>query len=124
MGYKEALEAAGAKVLQFQEFGSYQGTWLAEVDYEGKVGWIEGAYGSCSGCDSFEAEFGWDDDEKPDYQERLAEFGKGYLCGFVTKDHLVSIYTEKCKGEYAWEDDQKILEWLTGTSLTPPTEND
>lgn len=30
MGYKTALEAAGATVLAYAEFGDYHGTWLAD----------------------------------------------------------------------------------------------
>ena len=35
MGYMASLEMAGAKVLSFKEFGSYQGTWLAIVEFNG-----------------------------------------------------------------------------------------
>ena len=79
MGYGEALEAAGCKVLQFEEFGSYQGEWLALVTHNGETGVVHGYYGSCSGCDAFEAEFGWGDEENPGYQQRLADFGETYL---------------------------------------------
>lgn len=110
MGYSEALEKAGCKILDFQEFGSYQGTWLAFVEYNGEKGIVEGSYGSCSGCDSFQAEFGYsdepterdgkyyrkywgdEDDEitKDEYdklvkesEEKLAEFGRSYLSGGI-----------------------------------------
>lgn len=83
MSYKSALIAAGAEVLEFKSFGEYSGTWYAKVKYEGETGWTSGWYGSCDLCDSFEGEFGYDDNEEPDYQERLAErladFGRGYL---------------------------------------------
>ena len=79
MSYKSALIAAGAEVLEFMSFGKYSGTWYAKVKYEGETGWTSGWFGSCTICDAFEAEFGYDDDEKPDYQERLADFGRGYL---------------------------------------------
>ena len=79
MSYKSALIAAGAEVLEFKSFGQYSGTWYAKVKYEGETGWTSGWFGSCTICDAFEAEFGYDDDEKPDYQERLADFGRGYL---------------------------------------------
>jgi len=100
MGYYEALEAAGAEVLAFEQFGSYQGDWWAKVNYNGRQFWIHGTYGSCSGCDSFEAEFGWSEDQcedhkyKPkdehfdcaacqeavkEYTAKLANFGRGYL---------------------------------------------
>ncbi len=106
MGYREALEAAGAKVLAFKEFGSYQGDWYALVEYNNETGWVHGCYGSCSGCDSFEAEFGYssaesagidmyDDntrewrkstqDDVNAYTERLVSFGKTYLDGMFSQ---------------------------------------
>lgn len=107
MGYKTCLEKAGAKVLNFEEFGSYQGTWLAFVEYKGIKGIVEGYYGSCSGCDAFQAEFDyikkpciidgkfykneytWSDENEcteevyntvlKEYEQRLINFGKQYL---------------------------------------------
>ena len=107
MGYETALEAAGAEIIDFNEFGSYHGTWLAFVNYKGETGIVEGSYGSCSGCDAFQAEFdyadkpeiregkfyrNWDTwDEECEcseeeyneiinaYNERLADFGRSYL---------------------------------------------
>jgi|SRR6185312_9890568 len=79
MSYQEALEAAGAKIIKFESFGSYQGDWFCLCEYKGKIGWVSGSFGSCSGCDAFEAEFGWNDNEQEDYQQRLCQFGKGYL---------------------------------------------
>jgi len=57
MGYRTAMEAAGATVLAYESFGSYQGDWFALVVYGGKTFWVHGSYGSCSGCDAFCAEF-------------------------------------------------------------------
>jgi hypothetical protein len=104
MSYQQALEAAGAKILAFEEFGDYQGDWFSLVEYKGEVGWVSGSYGSCSGCDAFEAEFGWTDDEcdthkykghqpecencvaaKADYATRLADFGRVYLDGLMAQ---------------------------------------
>lgn len=100
MGYQVALESAGAEVVEYIESGDYQGTWLALVHYKGKMGWVHGEYGSCSGCDAFAAEFDdishHHDDEyiylynltelyDPNcghcvaHKERLADFGEQYL---------------------------------------------
>lgn len=79
MSYSQALEAAGAEVLAYKEFGSYQGDWYAKVNLGGAAILIGGAFGSCSGCDAFQAEFGWEDEDQPDYHERLAAFGRKYL---------------------------------------------
>lgn len=112
MGYQEALEAAGAEVILFQEFGSYQGTWLAKVNYHGETGWIEGSYGSCSGCDAFEAEFDWNDKDKPDYQKRLAEFGESYLSSLIPGFQMLVDYKNKSEKAYAWSDDKEIYDFL------------
>lgn len=76
MGYSEALEAAGAEVIKFEQFGSYQGNWYALIKYKGKTGFVSGSYGSCGGCDAFEGEFGWND---ADNDDKLKQFGMSYL---------------------------------------------
>jgi hypothetical protein len=120
MSYQDALEAAGAKVLQFEQFGSYQGEWFALVEFNGETGWVNGSYGSCSGCDSFEAEFGWDeeycsehrwvsnkpacadcDKAKADHAAKLADFGKTYLGTMLTQAQA-----EEQAAKYAdWDSD-------------------
>jgi hypothetical protein len=107
MSYEMTLEKAGAKVFAYKTFGDYQGTWLAFVKYNGNKGIIEGSYGSCSGCDSFQAEFdyesteiikqedgkyykgnyNWNDEitkeqvieENKLLEKRFCDFGKNYL---------------------------------------------
>jgi hypothetical protein len=102
MGYQSAMEAAGAEVLLFKQFGSYQGDWWAKVRFDGKEYWVHGSYGSCSGCDAFEAEFDYSeencDEHRYEYGDvvatceacataktahvaKLAKFGHGYLVG-------------------------------------------
>ena len=87
-GYESALWATGVKVLAFAEFGSYQGNWWAHVEFpNGERYFIEGSYGSCSGCDSFQAEFSdWNAVEKPDYLHRLRDFGLDYLMDCMTQE--------------------------------------
>ena len=97
MSYELALEAAGCTVIEYVIFGSYQGEWLALVDHNGQRGVIEGSYGSCSGCDAFEAEFGWHDDERDDYQERLKSFGEGYLPALPI-EHYISQLEKRVAG--------------------------
>lgn len=90
MAYESTLELAGADVYDFNTFGTWQGTWCAHVGYNGKVGFVFGEYGSCSGCDAFQAEFGCslcdEHDEFVDgceqcqlQKDKMIEFGKGYL---------------------------------------------
>lgn len=109
MGYQEAMEAAGANILDFEQFGSYQGDWYARVEYAGREFFVAGSYGSCSGCDSFEAEFGYNDENKPDYQTRLAEFGRGYL---EDPRELPQLIAEQEKN-LEWDSDAKdTIAWL------------
>lgn len=58
MSYQLSLETAGAVVHAFEEFGSYQGDWIAKVTYNGETGWVQGSYGSCSVCDALQDEIG------------------------------------------------------------------
>ena len=115
MSYQQALEAAGATVHVFQEFGSYQGDWWAKVTFNGKTGWIHDYYGSCSGCDAFEAEFGWNDEENDDYQERLAKFGKEYL------DEILDQETAEAKAAEAlsWDlDAEEMVKFVKDNTLS------
>lgn len=93
--YEGALTAAGARVLAFRDFGSYQGDWWARVEQNGLRFWVHGYFGSCSGCDALEAELGdcgYCDDHfeytngcpqcqaiADDRQRRLAQLAKFYL---------------------------------------------
>lgn len=139
MGYQEAIEANGVEVIEFKMFGSYQGDWVAILK-DGRF--IHGSYGSCSGCDAFEAEFGWKDEvvvkqdngkyyrgncrwsESDEVTEdeanllnqkhilKLQKFGESYLESAETKEEIIQRFQRKCDGEYPWHDDLEILEWL------------
>ena len=89
MSYESALIAAGAEVLEFAKFGDYSGEWFAKVRYNGETGWIQDWYGSCTMCDAFEAEFGYEYDEGADHKERLANFGKRYLGSILPAEHYL-----------------------------------
>jgi hypothetical protein len=108
-GYRRALEAAGAEVLAFEEFGSYQGRWVAKVRHGGEVKWISDYYGSCSGCDAFEAEFGWHAEDQADYQQRLAEFGDEYLEDAQTFEQVLKMFSDASD----WDlDSEDAAEWV------------
>lgn len=138
MGYSESLEAAGAKVLAYEEFGDYQGSWAAHVEYKGENGIAFGSYGSCSGCDSFQAEFDyhrmpeeregkyfreyWDDEEITkeeydsaiaEYQKKLSDFGEGYLTSLANELIIQTRLANLTKDEDDWfdEDEKKMLDW-------------
>jgi hypothetical protein len=137
MSYVTALKAAGAEVLAEQQFGSYQGDWWAKVAFEGKLYWVHGAFGSCSHCDAFQSEFGYDESDRceehrfdydtpeqkaceacktsaADYQTRLAEFGRSYLVG----NEFTQEEAEKDASEYLSSgDSSKALEFLKANKL-------
>lgn len=85
--YIDALERAGAVIVESAEHGSYQGMWMALVRHEGAIKLVAGDYGSCSACDAFEAEVGWrpyvTPEEAPEewdrYFVKVCRFGQGYL---------------------------------------------
>lgn len=97
--YHWCLEQAGATVHAFQSFGSYQGDWFAKVTYEGKTGWIHDYYGSCSGCDSFEAETGYSNRTPEDWKQFASDFGKKYLNDLLTYDDVLA----KARENESWD---------------------
>ena len=132
MSYREALQAAGAEVLAFEYFGSHQGDWWAKVSYKGEIGWVQGAFGSCDHNDAFDAEFGSMDayceehkyEDKEDcqacreagkkYDERLADFGRGYLDGLLTQE----MAEEEAARDIDWDSEaQTMLDWLKLNTL-------
>jgi len=135
LSYQLAIEKAGAEILLYKQFGSYQGDWLAKVIYEGKQMWIHGAYGSCSGCDSFQAEFDncshdcpiggdcfdplWNDNfhkcnECLTILNRLIEFGLHYLYNNAyTQEEIEAQFKAKDWGDY-----EEMLEYITKNAIT------
>lgn len=93
MSYEQSLVAAGARVVAFQEFGDWQGSWLALVEYQGQRGWVQGSYGSCDVCDAFQSEFDWDSDFACEgVQQRLVQFGQSYLDDLRSSAQLLAQY--------------------------------
>jgi hypothetical protein len=112
-GYCEAMEAAGAKVLAYESFGSYQGEWYAKVEYNGEVGWVQGSFGSCSYCDAFDSEFGFDAEDAPDYQERLADFGRTYLDTILPQQKQEELLDNVVEADHwYYEDYQETLRFV------------
>lgn len=127
MSYKQALEAAGAVVVEYEQFGTYQGDWFALVDYNGERGWVRGSYGSCSGCDAFDAEFGYNYGRcarhqyrdggdcadcvqaRADYDRRLAEFGRSYLEPLRATDDIRSELAKDARWDLEAEE---ALKWI------------
>lgn len=108
--YQESLVAAGARVIEFGEFGDWQGTWLALVEYQGQRGWVQGYFGSCTGCDAFQAAFDWDSDFVcEDVQQRLAQFGRNYLNDLQTTEEVLREYDR----DSVWDSDsEQAASWV------------
>ena len=114
-GYEDALKAAGAKIVAFEAFGDWQGSWLALVEYNGERGWVQGSFGSCDHCDAFEAEFGFFAEEEDDYEVRLKSFGESYLGGLQTTKQVLSEYEPLAD----WDlDAQDVIFWVRETVQT------
>lgn len=123
MSYAAALEAGGAEVHEIGFFGDYQGAWAAHVTVPGGgTGIIRGYYGSCSGCDAYEAacDYGpWDCDQDnpadPEecaaHKEKIAEFGRSYFDSLMTPEEAVQGWLEK-DAEYIYGDDFEEIEFL------------
>lgn len=130
MSYIKCLELAGATVEMDQSFGSYQGDWWARIEYKGVKGWVYGSYGSCSGCDSFEGEFGSSSEHcdehryshpvpdschgcekaRIDLERRMDSFGEGYLLDILNQEEA-----EKRARRYQefWsEEDRRAFEFV------------
>lgn len=108
--YKTALEKAGAEVLAYAEFGSYQGDWVAKVRYQDRVFWIRDYYGSCTGCDALQADMGYEDPT----DEALAAFGKRYLEEEPLSYEQV---LEKASENVSWDSDaEEMVAFVKGNA--------
>ena len=114
--YQQSLEAAGARVIAFQEFGDWQGSWVALVEYQGQRGWVQGSYGSCDHCDAFQSEFSWDSDFAcQDVQEQLVQFGRSYLDDLLTTEQVLRQYD----ADADWDSDSEAAAfWIRETEQT------
>ena len=89
MAYEDAFGAVPGVTVEWSQYcGSYQGRLIAKirVDGEDEPKYIWDYYGSCSGCDSFEAEFGYSGDAT---QEALANFGRPYVDAAMSLDDVL-----------------------------------
>jgi hypothetical protein len=116
MSYQDSLVAAGARVLAFEHFGDWQGSWVALVEYQGQRGWVQGSFGSCDYCDAFQSEFGWDSDFTcQDVQEQLAQFGRTYLDDLQTTEQVLSHYDPHADWD---EESDAAAFWIRETEQT------
>lgn len=118
MSYRDALEAAGAEVLEFEYFGEYSGSWFAKVAYGNEIGYVQGWYGSCTVCDAFQSEFysEFDSEQSEEAsQEKLAAFGKHYLETILPVEHYIKMYES---GKYFSLEEEEVMHWLNGQLVT------
>ena len=114
--YQRALEAAGARVLAFEHFGDWQGSWVALVEYQGQRGWVQGSFGSCDYCDAFQSQFSWDSDFTcQDVQEQLAQFGRTYLDDLQTTEQILRQYDADADWD---EESEAVAFWIRETEQT------
>lgn len=132
MGYQFALEKAGAQVLDYRQFGDWQGEWAAIVRWNDKLGVVTGAYGSCSYCDSYQGQFDdWGTYETEEtcyvdfnevsfeeYQKemeekskRLAEFGRSYLVVVQDLADIDNQLKHLDTGDWFGSERLEILNW-------------
>lgn len=109
MSYMKCITEAGAEVLDYKYFGSYQGTILAFVKEDGKTKWLDIGYGSCSACDglqAFEERFDWD--EKIPAEE-YARFGRDLLeCTFQSQQLI-----ERLEKQAEWDyEAQEMIDFI------------
>lgn len=71
--YEIIALAKDQEILYYQEFGSYQGEWILFSCNEDQYFIYKGYYGSCSGCDDYEAELSYEPT-----REQAIEFAKKY----------------------------------------------
>ena len=111
MDYEDAFAAVpGVKVERCEKFGSYQGRLAAKLQVEGLDGprYVFDYYGSCTGCDAFEGQFGytWDRDPTP---EELASFGRPYVDAALTLDEALQALMPR-PGQWYDTEDKELLD--------------
>lgn len=121
--------AAGLKMklLAYEEFGSYQGDYIAILQDGDAIKIYKGNYGSCSGCDWLEAEKDWESGEISD--EKIADFvkdDKPFLTldragiEVIAKSDDPSVYfpanTRVDYADWDWKDIKKLMQ----EALNPP----
>lgn len=122
-GYPDILSRLYDEVYCYEEFGSYQGDWLAKVRKGDKVFWLKGCFGSCSGCDWFlgKEDYPWTlkcknfEEAKKQYQEEtdriLKDFEDDYGSDTYTQEELEKYYDDLDK-EYFDTDDAYMITFV------------
>lgn len=103
-GYPIIAWANGQKCILYHEFGSYQGEWLMLAKGEKEYFVYRDYYGSCSGCDSYQA-------EEPKTLSEAKKFAENYksfievpfstMRNLVSAGTLVRIFPANIKDSYS-----------------------
>ena len=73
--YGELLSAGlNMELLAYQTYGSYQGDYIAILAGDNKICLYKGSYGSCSGCDWFEANSEYTSEGDEVTEEKVKEY--------------------------------------------------
>lgn len=119
MSYMQALELAGAEVLEFAQFGNYSGDWWAKVIFNDIEGWVYGHYGSCPHCDLLKRHAPrWDYEDQQGsekaYDEYLCNFGRSYLLDLLDQEEAERIASENLE----WDSNaQDIIDFLKQNAI-------
>lgn len=104
--YEDAIaKVPGVEVLDIQYFGYYQGSFICKIKVNEEIKYIYADYGSCCGCDSYEAEFAFSDPS----DEQLASFGESYLSLAQSKEALLDQLKNNIYGEGEESEEYKWL---------------
>ena len=109
-GYRDAIEAAGFKVISYRSFGDYSGEFSAFVeDIDGSLGFITDSYGSCGGCDDYEREMEAYRKQQMTEEAANAAYGVRYRGATITYEAMIS---RAKKYDADLVSDDKMLEWV------------
>lgn len=117
-GYEDIARVHGRRALLYERFGDWQGEWmmLARDDYEYVL--YRDWFGSCSGCDAYEGEFG-SSGLYP--RERVESFCANYrpfaLIPVQTAINLVQAETLETVFPANFRSDLPLDQWVTECSL-------
>ena len=112
--YEEAFACVEGVTVEWAEYyGSYQGNFLCKIQKAGETLYIYDSYGSCSGCDSFQAEFGWStyyyesegvtqEERLAHVKQRMAKWSFSYIESALPLQQMMNYLQNEC-GQ--WDDE-------------------
>jgi hypothetical protein len=107
MAYEDAFAAVPGVTVEWCHYvGSYQGRLIAKLKVEGLDGprYVLDHYGSCSGCDAWEAEMGCEDPPL----EKLISFGRPFVDAALTLNEVLEELLPKPNRWYDMDDKESL----------------